>query len=68
MDLTPPTDLSQPYAWSKWILECGCDPMAEHCLQCDARRRIRSEHERKQQIEFMRAEVAEYDRNQRKES
>lgn len=25
----------------KWILECGCEPMIEHCEQCDTRREVR---------------------------
>lgn len=24
-----------------WILECGCEPMVEHCAQCDNRRKVR---------------------------
>ena len=25
----------------KWVFECGCDPMVEHCEQCDARFKVR---------------------------
>jgi len=27
-----------------WILECGCEPMVEHCEQCDERRQVRARY------------------------
>lgn len=27
-----------------WVLECGCEPMVEHCAQCDERRRHRARY------------------------
>lgn len=30
-----------------WVLECGCEPMFEHCDQCDERRRVRAKVEAK---------------------
>lgn len=37
---------NNPSKWTSWILQCGCEPCAEHCDQCDGRRKIRSQWEK----------------------
>lgn len=34
----------------EWVLECPCEPMVEHCAQCDARRDVREYAMQRQQI------------------
>lgn len=29
-----------PLQRTQWVLECGCEPMVEHCTQCDHRREV----------------------------
>lgn len=33
-----------------WVLECNCEPMIEHCAQCDARRDVREYAAQRQRI------------------
>ncbi len=37
---------NNPTLWSRWILQCGCCPMLEHCDDCDGRRKIRAQWEK----------------------
>ncbi len=62
-----PFDTNDPWAWSRWILECDCEPFVTHCSQCDERRKVREQWEKKHRIEAMRAEFAAFDEKTRKE-
>ena len=45
------SDVPEPGHRIAWILECGCEPMFEHCGQCDGRRAARSRVEARERLE-----------------